>query len=49
MGARSHTVKLTNSYLQRRYEEYFKSLQPGEESMTIREFAEALGFTIDDE
>lgn len=42
-------MKLTNSYLQRRYEEYFESLQPGEESLTIREFAEAIGFKIDEE
>lgn len=42
-------MKLTNSYLQRRYEEYFESLQPGDEALTIREFAEAIGFTINDE
>lgn len=42
-------MKMTNSYLLRRYEEYFESLQPGEEALTIREFAEALGFTVDDE
>lgn len=42
-------MKLTNDFLQRRYEEYFESLQPGEESMTIREFAEAIGFTVDEE
>lgn len=42
-------MKLNNSYLQQRYAEYFESLQPGEESLTIREFAEALGFTVDEE
>lgn len=41
-------MKLTNSYLQRRYEEYFESLQPGDEALTIREFAEAIGFTVDE-
>lgn len=42
-------MTLTNSWLQQRYEEYFESLQPGEESLTIREFAEAIGFTVEEE
>ena len=42
-------MKLSNSYLQQRYTEYFESLQPGEEALTIREYAEAVGFTIDEE